>query len=44
MRVPVVCVIDDGGEMLRDDNSELTRNARFSVLCNRRGWRNVVWW
>ena len=50
--VPVVCVIDDGEEMC-DDNSEWEmrvslnwreRNARFSCLCNRRWWRNVVWW
>ena len=44
MRVSVVCVIDDGEEMLCDDNSKLKRNARFSCLCNRRWWRNVVWW
>ena len=35
MRVSVVCVIDDGEEMLCDDNSKLKRNARFSCLCNR---------
>ena len=34
MRVSVVCVIDDGGEMLCDDNSKLKRNVRFSCLCN----------
>ena len=44
MRVSVVCVIDDGEEMLCDDNSKLKRNVRFSCLCNRRWWRNVVWW
>ena len=44
MRVSVVCVIDDGEEMLCDDNSKLERNARFSCLCNRRWWRNVLWW
>ena len=44
MRVSVVCVIDDGEEMLCDDNSKLKRNARFSCLCNRRWWRNVLWW
>ena len=44
MRVSVVCVIDDGEEMLCDDNSKLKRNARFSCLCNRRWWRNVAWW
>ena len=27
MRVSVVCVIDDGEEMLCDDNSKLKRNA-----------------
>ena len=44
MRVSVVCVIDDGEEMLCDDNSKLKRNACFSCLCNR-WWRNVlVWW
>ena len=32
MRVSVVCVIDDGEEMLCDDNSELKRNARFSCF------------
>ena len=40
MRVSVVCVIDDGEEMLCDDNSKLKRNVLFSCLCNR-WWRNV---
>ena len=41
MHVLVVCVIDDGEEMLCDDDSKL---KSFSCLCNRRWWRNVVWW
>ena len=35
-RVSVVCVIDNGEEMLCDDNTKLRRNARFSCLFNRR--------
>ena len=56
MRVSVVCVIDDGEEMLCDDNSKLKRNARFSCLfqlfviiwtekkCAMVMVKNVVWW
>ena len=30
--------------MLCDEYSKLKRKARFSCLCNRQWWRNVVWW
>ena len=33
MRVSVVCVIDNGEEMLCDDNTKLEKKCAFQLLC-----------